>query len=161
MTSRVDCIVCMDACFMQKCSKNPCGAEGDGLPNPITLFFVLTEVVDEMESLTEQCHNVTGRVVVLDGIEDVVEEGQCVSVLVLDGCGQSFIAVDEGQEKVSTQFFADTGLMALLCCHDCVLWLINLMSGGEKPHYVLALLKQFITHIPDNMRVGFLYDIGC
>ncbi|KAF8835021.1 hypothetical protein BDN67DRAFT_913722, partial [Paxillus ammoniavirescens] len=98
-----DCIVCMDACFTQKHLKNPHGAEGDDPPNPITLFFVPTEVVDELESLTEQCHS--GRVVAPDGIEDVVEEGMCVPVSVLDGCGQSFIAADERQEKASTQFF--------------------------------------------------------
>ncbi|KAF8835020.1 hypothetical protein BDN67DRAFT_913721, partial [Paxillus ammoniavirescens] len=51
--------------------------------------------------------------------------------------------------------------MALLCRHDHVLWLVNLTSAGEKQHYALALLKQFIAHIPDDMRVGFLYDIGC
>ncbi|KIJ10415.1 hypothetical protein PAXINDRAFT_16570 [Paxillus involutus ATCC 200175] len=165
MASRVDCIICMDACFTKKRSKNPCGAEGDDPPNPITSFFVPTEVVDKMESLAEQCctrgHNGTGRVVVPDGNDDLVEEGMHVPVSVLDGCGQSFIAADERWKKASTQFFADTGLMALLCRHDRVLWLVNLTSAGEKQHYVLALLKQFITHIPNDMRVGFLYDIGC
>jgi hypothetical protein len=118
-----------------------------------------------MESLAEQCctrgHNGTGRVVVPDGNKDLVEEGMCVPVSVLDGCGQLFIAADEMREKASTQFFTDTGLMALLCRHDRVLWLVNLTSAGEKQHYALALLKQFITHIPNDMRVGFLYDIGC
>ncbi|KAF8834446.1 hypothetical protein BDN67DRAFT_1016497 [Paxillus ammoniavirescens] len=162
MASRVDCIVCVDACFTQKRSKNPGGAEGDDPPNPITSFFVPTEVVDEMESLAEQCRTQghSGRVVAPDGIEDVVEEGMHVPVSVLDGCRQSFIAGDERQEKASTQFFADTGLMALLCRHDHVLWLVNLTSAREKQHYALALLKQFIAHIPDDMRVGFLYDIG-
>ncbi|KAF8833999.1 hypothetical protein BDN67DRAFT_985641, partial [Paxillus ammoniavirescens] len=103
----------------------------------------------------------SGRVVALDGIEDVVEEGMRVPVSVLDGCGQSFIAADERRKKASTQFFADTGLMALLCRHDRVLWLVNLTSAREKQHYALALLKQFIAHIPNDMRVGFLYDIGC
>ncbi|KIJ10260.1 hypothetical protein PAXINDRAFT_29873, partial [Paxillus involutus ATCC 200175] len=125
MASRVDCIVCVDACFMQKHLKNPYGAEGDDPPNPITLFFVPTEVIDEMESLTERCHtqghNGTGRVIAPAGNEDLVEEGMHVPVSVLDGCGQSFIAADKRREKVSTQFFADTGLMALLCHHDRVL----------------------------------------
>ncbi|KAF8834748.1 hypothetical protein BDN67DRAFT_992598 [Paxillus ammoniavirescens] len=126
----VDCIVCVDAWFTQKHSKNPRGAEGDDPPNPIT------------------------------SIEDVVEEGMCVPVSVLDGCGQSFIAADERQEKVSTQSFADTGLMALLCRHDRVLWLVNLTSAREKQHYALALLKQFIAHIPNDMRLSSS-EAGC
>ncbi|KAF8832986.1 hypothetical protein BDN67DRAFT_917799, partial [Paxillus ammoniavirescens] len=103
----VDCIVCVDACFTQKRLKNPRGAEGDDPPNPITSFFVPTEVVDEMESLAEKCHTRghSGRVIAPDGIEDVVEEGMRVPVSVPDGCRQSFIAADERWEKASTQFF--------------------------------------------------------
>lgn len=51
--------------------------------------------------------------------------------------------------------------MALLCRHDCVLWLVNMTSAGEKQYYALALLQEFIQHIPSDMTVGLLYDIGC
>ncbi|KAF8833838.1 hypothetical protein BDN67DRAFT_992772 [Paxillus ammoniavirescens] len=84
-----------------------------------------------------------------------------VPALVLDGCGESFVAADEKREKASTHFFADTGLMALLCWHDHVLWLVNMTSTSEKQHYVLALIQQLMEHLPNNMRVGLLYDIGC
>ncbi|KIJ08449.1 hypothetical protein PAXINDRAFT_18412 [Paxillus involutus ATCC 200175] len=93
--------------------------------------------------------------------EDRVEEGMRVPALVLNGCGESFVAADEKREKASTHFFADTGLMALLCRHDRVLWLVNMTSTSEKQHYALALIQQLMQHIPDNMRVGLLYDIGC
>ncbi|KAF9224596.1 hypothetical protein BS17DRAFT_795520 [Gyrodon lividus] len=78
-----------------------------------------------------------------------------VSASILDGCGESFIA------EASTHFFADTGLMALLCCHNQVLWLVNMMSTGEKQYYALALLKRLFKHLPRNFTVGCLYDIGC
>ncbi|KAF8833026.1 hypothetical protein BDN67DRAFT_992900 [Paxillus ammoniavirescens] len=84
-----------------------------------------------------------------------------VPASVLDGCGESFVAADEKREKASTHFFADTGLMALLCQHDCVLWLVNMTSAGEKQHYALALIQQLTEHLPNDMRVGLLYDIGC
>ena len=129
---------------MQKCSKNPHGAEGNDPPNPTSSFFMPFEVVDKMEVLAEKCHfrgcNHHRRDLMPNNNEDLVEKEMCVPVLVLDGCGQSFIAADERREKASTQFFADTGLMALLCRHDHVLWLINLISAGEKQHYALALL---------------------
>ncbi|KAF8834398.1 hypothetical protein BDN67DRAFT_985349, partial [Paxillus ammoniavirescens] len=124
----------------------------DDPPNPITLFFVLTEVVDEMESLAEQCRTQGhhGRVVTPDSIEDVVEKGMHVPVSVLDGCGQSFIAADERREKASTQFFADTGLMALLCHHDRVLWLVNLtfqfgVSISSMHMVINGLVKSYTT----------------
>ncbi|KDR74566.1 hypothetical protein GALMADRAFT_49841, partial [Galerina marginata CBS 339.88] len=84
-----------------------------------------------------------------------------VPVSVLDGCNESFISADERRAKASTLFFADTGLMGLLCRHDRVLWLVNMTSAGEKQHYALSLLNKLFEHIPATMRIGVLYDIGC
>jgi hypothetical protein len=49
----------------------------------------------------------------------------------------------------------------LLCRHDRVLWIANLTSAGEKQHYALALLDCLFQHLPPQMTVGLLYDIGC
>lgn len=92
---------------------------------------------------------------------DEYEGNMRVPASVLNECNDSFIAADEHRQKASTQFFADTGLMALLCRHDKVLWLMNITSAGEKQHYALALLQKLLEHLPPNDRIGFLYDIGC
>jgi hypothetical protein len=84
-----------------------------------------------------------------------------VPTSVLDGCGEYFLANDEKHEKTSTQFFADTGVMAMLCWHDHVLWLTNMMSVGEKQHYTLTLIKKLFDNLPTNMTIGLLYNIGC
>ncbi|KAF8964624.1 hypothetical protein BDZ97DRAFT_1904311 [Flammula alnicola] len=34
-------------------------------------------------------------------------------------------------------------------------------SAGEKQHYALTLLNKLFEHIPETMRIGVLYDIGC
>ncbi|KAH7903116.1 hypothetical protein BJ138DRAFT_1138790 [Hygrophoropsis aurantiaca] len=99
--------------------------------------------------------------IVVEGDEDEYEDGMRIPVLVLDGCGASFLAADEKREKASTWFFADTGLMAMLCCHDRVLWLVNMTSAGEKQHYALTLINTLFNHIPADMTVGLLYNIGC
>ena len=93
--------------------------------------------------------------------EDGFEDGMKVPTSVLDDCGESFKAANEKREKASTQLFADTGLMALLCRHDRVLWLVNMTHAGERQHYALALIQRLFEHIPSNMTVGLLYDIGC
>ncbi|OAX32967.1 hypothetical protein K503DRAFT_661819, partial [Rhizopogon vinicolor AM-OR11-026] len=125
--SMPDIIVCLDACFTQKRSTNPCCA-------------------DTRASRTEP-------------EDDRYEEGMHVPVSVLDGCGESFVATGKKWEKESTRFFTDTGLMALLCRHDCVLWIVNLTSAGEKQHYALTLLDRLFKHLPRQMTVGLLYDI--
>ena len=51
--------------------------------------------------------------------------------------------------------------MSLLCRHDRVLWVVNMTSAGEKQHYALALIQRLFDHLPPNMTVGILYDIGC
>ncbi|KIK04963.1 hypothetical protein K443DRAFT_4157 [Laccaria amethystina LaAM-08-1] len=63
--------------------------------------------------------------------EDSYEPGMKVPVSALEGCLASFIAADERRTKASTQFFADTGLMAMLCHHDHVLSLVNMTSAVE------------------------------
>src|SRR6267154_3827518 len=93
--------------------------------------------------------------------DDSYEPGMKVPNSVLNECSDSFIAADEKCEKASTQFFADTGLMALLCQHDCPLWLVNMTSAGEKQHYALALLDRLVKNLPPNITIGNLYDIAC
>ena len=96
-----------------------------------------------------------------EDVEPDYEPGMRIPSSVLNGCNDSFVAADANRVKASTLFFADTGLMALLCRHDRVLWLANMTSAGEKQHYVLCLLKKLFQHIPEIMHLGLLYDIAC
>lgn len=93
--------------------------------------------------------------------EDHLEPGMQIPASVLNDCNDSFVAADEKRQKASTQLFADTGVMALLCRHDRVLWTVNMTSAGEKQHYVLALIQRLFEHLPRDATVGILYDIGC
>ncbi|OAX31515.1 hypothetical protein K503DRAFT_794937 [Rhizopogon vinicolor AM-OR11-026] len=147
--SMPDIIVCLDACFTQKRSTNPCCADSKDPPNPTPSFFLLIDDVKVMEDFVQ--HSRASRT---EPEDDRYEEGMHVPVSVLDGCGKKW-------EKESTRFFTDTGLMALLCRHDCVLWIVNLTSAGEKQHYALTLLDRLFKHLPRQMTVGLLYDIGC
>ncbi|KAG2046072.1 hypothetical protein BDR06DRAFT_899839 [Suillus hirtellus] len=151
-----DAIICIDACFTQKRSTNPCGADSINPPNPTPTFFLSDDDVKVMEDFVQSL-----QVSRAEGDKDHYEEGMHVPVSVLNGCGESFVAADEKCEKASTRFFTDTGLMALLCRHDRVLWLANLTSVGEKQHYMLTLLDRLFKHLPPQMTIGLLYDIGC
>ncbi|KAG1845352.1 hypothetical protein F4604DRAFT_1884323 [Suillus subluteus] len=158
-----DVIICIDACFTQKRSANPRGAAGSDPPNPTPSFFLPTDDVKAMEDFVERCRRDRrqARTSRAEPDEDGYEEGMRIPVSVLNGCGDSFIAADEKREKASTRFFTDTGLMALVCRHDHVLWIANLTSVGEKQHYALALLDRLFKHIPPQMTIRLLYDIGC
>ncbi|KIK73550.1 hypothetical protein PAXRUDRAFT_83264, partial [Paxillus rubicundulus Ve08.2h10] len=81
-----------------------------------------------------------------------------IPMSVLNSCGDSFIAANEKRDKASTCYFVDTSLMAMLCCHGHVLWLVNMTSAGEKQHYALALIQRLFNHLPSDMSVGLLYD---
>lgn len=93
--------------------------------------------------------------------EDGFEMGMQVPRSVLNDCNNSFVSADEKRQKASIRYFSDTGLMSLLCRHDQVLWVVNMTSAGEKQHYALALIQRLFDHLPPNMTVGILYDIGC
>jgi Kyakuja-Dileera-Zisupton transposase len=155
----------LDACFTQKRTNNPQNSASHDPPNPTSTVFIPESEVKAMELFIEkqqslpsnQHYSLTQNQQKLDDFED----GMKVPVSVLDGCGNSFHAADEKQQKANTHFFADTGIMALLCHHDHVLWLVNMTSAGEKQHYALVLVKHLFDHLPAMMKVGLLYDIGC
>lgn len=93
--------------------------------------------------------------------DDKVEPGLRVPNSTYDSCRESFIAADEDRIKASTQYFEDTGVMALLCRHDSPLAAASMWTAGEKQFYVFALLETLLSHIPSHWRVGALYDVGC
>ncbi|KAG1876144.1 hypothetical protein C8R48DRAFT_745646 [Suillus tomentosus] len=163
--SRPDVHACIDACFTQKRSSDQHGG-GPDPPNPIRSVFLSDDEVTSMDAHVQSCRGrppARGRKRKrpTEEEEDGYENGMRVPTSALDGCGESFFAADEKREKASTQFFADTGVMAMLCRHDRVLWLANMTSAGEKQHYALALIKKLFDNIPPEMTVGLLYDIGC
>ena len=79
--------------------------------------------------------------------EQNFEPGMRIPTAVLDGCNDSFVVADERCTKASTVFFADTGLMALICRHDHVLWLVNMTSAGEKQYNALCLLQKLFMYV--------------
>ncbi|KZV94701.1 hypothetical protein EXIGLDRAFT_586684, partial [Exidia glandulosa HHB12029] len=80
---------------------------------------------------------------------------------ILDECENSFIAAQEKMTKATTAYYADTGVMALLCRHDRVLYVVNMTTPGERQHYALTLLRKLMRQLPDDWMVGVLYDIAC
>jgi hypothetical protein len=164
-------IVCLDACFTQKHRKSQGNAWNEPHTHPETVFIPTMEV-NEVEKMVESVRPTPKKgenrkskspkkPAYAESQEPPFENGMRVPTAVLDGCNDSFVAADERRMKASTLFFADTGLMALICRHDRVLWLVNMTSAGEKQHYALCLLQKLFMYIPDTMRVGILYDIGC
>ncbi|KAI6023465.1 hypothetical protein EDC04DRAFT_2869550 [Pisolithus marmoratus] len=164
--SDVDAIVCIDACFTQKHRSG----QPDDPVNPTATVFLSPEDIQAMECEVDRLQKSKSANQRRSGQAskgnhgdegDVFEEGMRITTSVLKGCNDSFTAADERHQKASTQFFSDTGVMALLCRHDHVIHLANMTSAGEKQHYALALIKSLFGHLPSNFRVGLLYDIGC
>ncbi|KIK36831.1 hypothetical protein CY34DRAFT_26216 [Suillus luteus UH-Slu-Lm8-n1] len=108
-----DCSIDAIGCI-DACFNQKCMHAHDNDPkNPTESFFISKSKVQEMEVEVKA--------------EDGYEDGMCIPTLVLEA---------------NTQFFSDIGVMALLYRHDCVLWLVNMTSAGEKQHYALALIRR-------------------
>ena len=163
--SRPDAIVCVDACFMQKHNQQ---IRDPAHCHPHTVFITEADV-QHMENYVDGIHPVrphnkkkkSNPSMDESTLEDGYEGLLRVPMSILDGCKQSFLAADDQREKASTQFFASTMLIAILCCHDRVLWVVNMWSVGEKQHYILVLLEILFQHLPLQFAIGLLYNIGC
>ena len=161
--------MCLDACFTQKRRKSQGNSWVPPRQHPETVFVPVSES-EQMEATVEAIRpsKASGKSATSKTPSNTTssenidyETGLKVPKSVLDECHESFLAADANRVKASTLFFSDTGLMALLCQHDRVLWLVNMTSAGEKLHYALCLLDKLFQHIPETMRIGVLYDIGC
>ncbi|KAJ3990782.1 hypothetical protein F5050DRAFT_1523056, partial [Lentinula boryana] len=156
-------IVCIDACFTQKHNKR--SHKDPPRQHPRTVFLLESDVKrwEEIVASLRPPKTVPKIAAAAGGeaCEDGYELSMKVPNSVLDACEASFTAADGSREKASTQFFDSTALMAMLCCHDRVLWLVNMTSPGEHQHYALALIDQLFKNLPSGFTVGLLYDISC
>jgi hypothetical protein len=180
---RIAVIVSGDACFTQKRNKGKGGVDPP-LRHP-TSVFVPEDVTQKMDDYVEtvrptreprvkstkpadKSKNTTNsKRAWVEEVDDEDDEDRFehealpVPKSVLDECEASFTAADERRTKSSTKFFDDTGLMALNCRHDHVLFVVNMKTPGERQSNMLALLEMFFSHLPRGFIVGFLYDIAC
>lgn len=159
-------MVCLDACFTQKKNKShrdPPKFHPQSRFVPESVARKTEEYVESVrqQKKTKRPKKNNGVVVDEEEDEDCYEHGLPLPRSVLDGCEASFKAADEKREKASTDFFEDTALMALLCRHDRVLFVVNMHSAGEKQFNVVALMETLFQHLPLNIRVGLLYDVAC
>ncbi|KAJ7587793.1 hypothetical protein C8J56DRAFT_1014557 [Mycena floridula] len=153
----VDVIVCIDACFTQKrCNNNNKGVINNFPRIHPDSVFIPADIVKEMEDYVESIRpsKVPKQKKPPVPAEDSFEGNLRVPNSVLKDC-------NEKRAKASTQYFSDTALMAMVCRHDRVLWLVNMTSAGERQHYALCLLKQLFRHLPPYALVGLLYDVAC
>jgi hypothetical protein len=91
--------------------------------------FVSPEEVQEMEHFVDSVrvpqpskkgkskkdHGAKSQSLDQQDVEPDYEPGMQIPSSVLNDCNDSFVAADANHVKASTLFFADTGLMALLC----------------------------------------------
>ena len=150
-------VVCLDANFEQK----RCASAG-GSVKPIPhshSFFLPLEEVKAMKTLVESKRK--DRNQQSEEEENTILEGLSLPNYVYDECTSRFVAANESKQKAEAAIFSDTGLMALTCRHDRVLFLVNLRDPGEKQYNALALLNRLFSELPAEWRVGVLYDIGC
>ncbi|KAJ3710772.1 hypothetical protein DFJ43DRAFT_1228589 [Lentinula guzmanii] len=131
-------LVCLDACFTQKHNHQ---TRDPFYEHPHTSFIP----TDQVEA----------------DFDDTVKDGLKVLASVLNACHDSFTAADGDRQKASTRFFDSTALMALMCCHDCVLWLVDMNTPGERQYFALVLIDTLFKHLPPDWTVGLLYDIAC
>ncbi|EJT97918.1 hypothetical protein DACRYDRAFT_58247 [Dacryopinax primogenitus] len=53
------------------------------------------------------------------------------------------------------------GIIAIVCCHNVLLHLTNLVDTGEKHFYTVALVQKVMDQLHTAATVGILYDIAC
>ncbi|KAI6103138.1 hypothetical protein EV401DRAFT_1875571 [Pisolithus croceorrhizus] len=78
----------------------------------------------------------------------------------IDQCKTLYEVADGRKQKVAMDSFDDTGIMALICCHDIPLFFANIDTPGEQQKYSVVLIEHLFSLIPLEANVVILYDVG-
>lgn len=151
-------LVCVDGNFEHRRCKGA-GKGDQPLPESQTFFVPEAAVADMRVAVEYQRGLKTSDA--SSSSDDAVLPGLQLPNHVFDGCGERFIAADESKKKAESSLYSDTGLMALTCRHDRVIFMVNLQDAGEKQYNALALIQALFDELPPKWKVGILYDIGC
>ncbi|KAI0676695.1 hypothetical protein C8Q78DRAFT_960079 [Trametes maxima] len=141
-----DVHIALDATFSQR--HNVSAGESPWFYEP--KYFISKEAVDAVGDRITAARKTNAK-----SYQSAVPESA------LDECEKSYEAADEKKEKTHGKKFDDTGLMALVCRHDIVLFLANIDTPGEQQKYAIALLEKLFEHLPTEATVAAFYDIGC
>ena len=79
----------------------------------------------------------------------------------IDQCEASYDAADGNKQKATMECFDDTGIMALICCHDIPLFFANIDTPSEQQKFSVALIEHLFTFLPPSATVVVLYDVRC
>ncbi|KAI0703077.1 hypothetical protein C8Q76DRAFT_801927 [Earliella scabrosa] len=141
-----DVHVAIDATFSQR--HNLAAGDSPWFHEP--KYFISKDAVDAVGARIESARKSTPR-----------QHKSVVPDAALDECEKSFEAADEQKAKTQGSKFDDTGLMALVCRHDIVLFLANVDTPGEQQKYGVALVEHLVSLLPPAATVAVFYDIGC
>ena len=79
----------------------------------------------------------------------------------IDQCEASYDAADGNKQKATMECFDDTGIMALICCHDIPLFFANIDTPSEQQKFSIALIEHLFAFLPPSATVVVLYDVRC
>lgn len=154
-------LVCLDGNFDHRRLKH--AGSGDQPVLGAFSYILTQEEVGRTKLYVEQATGKRKKVFADDEAADpeAIEPGLALPNHIYSGCKKRFFAADEDNKKAEASVFSDTGLMAMVCRHDRVLFVANLRDAGEKRYYALALLQRLFKELPASWTAGILYDIGC
>ena len=141
-----DVHVAIDATFSQR--HNAAAGDSPWLHEP--KYFISKDVVDSVGARISAARSKPPRAY-----------KHSVPDTALDECEKSYEAANEKKDKSIGNKFDDTGLMALVCRHDIVLFLANIDTAGEQQKYSIALIEHLYSQLPEQATVAVYYDIGC
>lgn len=57
--------------------------------------------------------------------------------------------------------FDNTGVMALTCRHDILLFFVNIDTPGKQQKYSIALIEHLFSFLPCKATITIFNNVGC
>ncbi|KAG6804870.1 hypothetical protein H0H92_001911, partial [Tricholoma furcatifolium] len=73
-------------------------------------------------------------------------------------CEATHVSGSSSNSKTNMDKFDDSGVMALVCCHNIPIFLANINTPGEQQKYAFALIERVMAFLPLDTNLVVLYD---
>ncbi|KAK7005995.1 hypothetical protein R3P38DRAFT_2556384 [Favolaschia claudopus] len=76
-------------------------------------------------------------------------------------CEESWDAANEKKQKANPERYDASGIFVMTCRHGQPIFLCNIDTPGEQQRYIVAMVEELFTMLPDMATLMQAYDVAC
>ncbi|KAK7013303.1 hypothetical protein R3P38DRAFT_2546476 [Favolaschia claudopus] len=116
---------------------------------------------DPKRFLSKETVDTVGRRLVLARKNPKANPKSLLAKEVVELCEESWDAANEKKQKANPERYDASGIFVMTCRHGQPIFLCNIDTPGEQQRYIVAMVEELFTMLPDMATLMQAYDVAC